>query len=228
MVSDVSDDRSPLSACVRSDLADSTGRQRLLLLATIGWIAYEWGFGNEALTPWILVRVVTATSGLWSVVATAAVGFAFTALQQWVSGHTAAAGFSMFRRTSDASWRLLRERLGDEPRDWFRMSMATRALVVFTLGTTAVVLIQMATTGDVGRRRLRSVVNQAAVLCGLGVGAIGAVVAGAVWVGRSVPALEPSTDWLLRILGNPLFWIGLLVVVMAGQRLAARRSVSRP
>lgn len=228
MVSDVSGERSALSTCVRSDLADSTGRQRLLLLATVGWIAYEWGFGNEALTPWILVRVVSSTSGLWSVIATAAVGFAFTAVQQWVSGHTAAAGFSMFRRTSDASWRFLRERLGDEPRDWFRMSMATRALVVFTLGTTAVVLIQLATTGDVDRRRLRSVVDQAAILCGIGVGAIGALVAGSVWVGRSVPALASTTDWLLRVLGNPLFWIGLIVVVTAGQRLIARRSVNRP
>jgi hypothetical protein len=220
--------RPSLSACVRSDLADSTWRQRALLLATVGWIAYEWGFGNEALTPWVLVRVVSATSGWWSVVATAAAGFAFTATQQFVSGHTAAAGFAMFRRTADALWRLLRRRLDDEPRDWFRQSWAMRSLVVFTLGTTAVVLIQMTTTGQAGSRRLRAVVNQGAVLCGAGVGLIGAVVAAAVWVGRSVPALESSTDWLLRILGNPLFWIGLLVVVMAGRRLVGGRPVSRP
>ena len=220
--------RPSVSAGVRSDLRASSWRQRLLLVATVGWLAYEWGFGNEAFTPWLLFRVVSSTSGLRSVAAAAAVGFAFTTVQQLASGYTAAAGFSMFHRTTDAAWRLLRSRLGEEPRDWFRQPLAVRALVVFTLGTTAVVLIQMTTTGEIGVRRLRRVVNQAAVLCGAGVGAIGAAVAGAVWVGRSVPALESSTDWLLRILGNPLFWIGLLVLVVAGRRVVAGRSVSRP
>ena len=220
--------RRSVSACVRADLRGSSGLQRILLVATVGWIAYEWGFGNEAFTPWLLFQVVSSTSGFSSVVATAAVGFAFTAVQQLVSGYTAAAGFSMFHRTTDASWRLLRSRLGDEPRDWFRQPLAVRALVVFTLGTTAVVLIQMATTGEVGARRMRAVVNQAAVLCGAGVGAIGAAVAAAVWLGRSVPALESPTDWLLRVLGNPLFWIGLLVAVLVGRRIVGGRAVSRP
>ena len=209
------------------DLRRSTWWQRSLLLATVGWIAYEWGFGNETVTPWVLVRVVSSTSGLWSVIATAGVGFAFTTMQQLVSGHTAVAGFSMFERTADASWRLLRSRLDDEPRDWHRRSLAMRTLVVFTLGTTAVVLMQMALTGAVGHRRHRAVINQAAVLCGVGVGIIGAVVAGAVWLGRSVPQLESPTEWLLRVLGNPLFWIGLLVVVSVGRRVATRPSVSR-
>lgn len=228
--------RPTLRARVAADLRASSWTQRLLLLATVGWIAYEWGFGNETVTPWILVRVISNTSGPGSVLAAAAVGFVFTTAQQLVSGHTAVAGFAMFERTADASWRLLTARLDDEPRDWHRRSLATRALVVFTLGTTAVVLIQITLTGEVGHRRHRSVVNQAAVLCGLGVAAIGAAVAGAVWLGRSVPALEPSTEWVLRVLGNPLFWIGLLVVLLAVRRAAAgssdrssgASSVSRP
>ena len=62
--------RSSLRACVADDLRRSTWWQRSLLLATVGWIAYEWGFGNETVTPWVLVRVVSSTSGLWSVIAT--------------------------------------------------------------------------------------------------------------------------------------------------------------
>ncbi len=220
--------RSSMRACVGADLRRSSWSQRFLLLATVGWIAYEWGFGNETLTPWVLVSVISSTSGMWSVVAAAGAGFVFTTVQQLVSGHTAVAGFSMFERTADASWRLLRSRLDDEPRDWFQRSLAMRVLVVFTLGTTAVVLIQMTSTGEIADHRLRTAVNQAAVLCGLGVAAIGAVVAGAVWLGRSVPALEPSTDWLLRVLGNPLFWIGLLVAVVAVRRVSGRSTVSRP
>lgn len=211
-------------ACIRQDLASSSALQRLLLLATVGWVAYEWGFGNETVTPWILVRVIAETSGIGSVIATAGVAFVFTTLQQLASGHTAAAGFSMFERTSEAAWRKLRSRVADEPRPWQELSLVTRALLVFTLGTTAVVLIQATVTGDVARGSHRRVVNQSAVLCGVVVGLIGAVVAGAVWVGRSVPALESPTSWLLRVLGNPLFWIGLLAIVLAVNAISRRRA----
>lgn len=204
-----------LGRSVRADLRASTWPQRLLLLATVGWIGYEWGFGNETATPWILVRVISSTSGWMSVVAVGFVGFAFTTAQQLLSGHIALAGFSMFDRTAEAAWRKLRTRLDEQPRGWHDLALPARALVVFTLGTTAVVLTQVMVTGRAERRRHIGVVNEAALLCGLMVGAIGAVIAAAAWFGRSVPALEPATEWLIRVLGNPLFWIGLLVVVVA-------------
>jgi hypothetical protein len=212
---------------VRHDLAGSTWRQRILLLATVGWVAYEWGFGNETVTPWILVRVVSDTSGAWSVLVTAAVGFMFTLVQQAVSGLTAVYGFSMFRRTASTARRSLRARLDREPRTWDEQRIGTKALVVFALGTTAVVLIESTTTGAVGLARQRRVVAQAALLVASIVAVIAAVGATAVLIGRSVPALESSTEWLLRLLGNPLFWIGLLATVIVARRLAARSSVSR-
>lgn len=209
----------PLRADVRADFRAASRSQRILLGATVGWLAYEWGFGNETLTPWLLVRVIAATDAGWSVVAAGVVGLLFTTLQQLASGFTAAAGFSMFRRTARGAWRGLRTRLDTAPRTWAELPPATRALLVFTLGTTAVVLIEMSVTGEVGVGRHRRVVIQSAVLCGVMVGAIGAIVASAVWLGRSVPALAGATDWLLRILGNPLFWIGLLVLVLVVDRL---------
>ena len=96
---------------------------------------------------------------------------------------------------------------------------------MFTLGTTAVVLIEATVTGEVDPRKNRAIVNEAAALCGLMVAAIGGGVAVAVWIGRTVPALEPTTEWLLRVLGNPLFWMCLLVVVLAAN--AVRRRVGQ-
>jgi hypothetical protein len=223
------DEQSPPSMrrSVGQDLAGSTWPQRILLLATAGWVAYEWGFGNETVTPWILVRVVSDTSGGWSVLATAAVGFTFTLVQQAISGLTAVYGFSMFGRTASTARRSLRARLDREPRTWDEQRLGTKALVVFALGTTAVVLIESTTTGSVGYARQRRVVAQAAVLVASIVAVIGAVGATAVLIGRSVPALESSTEWALRILGNPLFWIGLLVAVIVGRRLAAGSSINR-
>ena len=212
---------------LRADWRSSSWPQRSLLLATAVWLAYEWSFGNETVTPWLLVRVIAETDGAESVVATAAVGFAFTALQQLASGLTAAAGFAMFSRTAQAAWRMLRSRLADEPRPWERQSILTRALVVFTLGTTAVVLIETTITGAVGARRHRRTIVEAATLCGAMVGALGAVVAAATWLGRSVPALEPATTRMLSVLGHPLFWISLLALVLVVNGVRGRRSAGR-
>ena len=204
------------------DLTSSSWRQRCLLLATVAWIAYEWGFGNETLTPWILVTVISNTSGVGSVIAVASVGFVFTTLQQALAGHIAVTGFSLFDRTAHAAWHRLETRLGEAPRGWNGLRLAAKALLVFTLGTTAVVLMQIMVTGDANADHHRGVVNQAAVLCGAVVGVLGGVLAAAVWAARTVPALEPATDWMIRILGNPLFWIGVLVIVTAANLVRRR------
>jgi hypothetical protein len=212
-------------ASVRDDFGSSTGRQRVLLVATVGWIVYEWGFGNETVTPWILVQVVAATSGAWSVVAAAAVGFAFTLAQQLVSGFTAVYGFAMFRRTALAAELALRSRLNRDPQGWDRRGLLTRALIVYSLGTTAVVLIESTATGAVDPARQRAVAVRGAVLCATIVGVLAALLATGVVVGRTVSWLVGPTEWLLRVLGNPLFWIGLLVIVLASN--AVRRRVGR-
>jgi hypothetical protein len=206
-------------SAVSDDFRESRWWQRFLLLATLLWIIYEWGAGNEMVTPWLLVRVVSETTGLASVAATALVGFLFTACQQLLSGFTASAGFSMFPRTARSAWAKLKARLDPVPGDWATMRWPTRALVVFTLGTTAVVLLQVASTGETGVRRQRRTVVQAAMLVGGLVGFAGAVVAALVWVGREVSWLQSPTDWLLRVLGNPLFWIGMLAIFTITNRM---------
>ncbi len=216
-----------LRRCVRDDFRASSSGQRLLLAATAGWLVYEWGFGNETVTPWVLARVLARSSGGRSVVATGVVGLMFTAGQQMASGFTTAAGFSMFSRTARSAWNLLRARLDETPREWAQQSWVARALVVFTLGTTAVVLIQMSLTGETGVRRHRRTVIQAALMCGVLVGAVGASAAGLVWLGRSVPVWRAATDSIVRVLGNPLFWIGLLTLLVAVNALR-RRVVRNP
>lgn len=212
----------PLRRAVALDFRESTWWHRALLVATIVWIAYEWTAGNETLTPWLLISVIDATSGWSSVVLTALVGFGFTTAQQLTSGFMTSAGFSALPRTASSAWAMLSKRLDPVPGRWSSMGWGARSLMVFALGTTAVVLIQAAVTGEVGVRRHRRTVVEAAVLCGALVGALGAVVAASAWLGRSVSWLEPATDWLLRILSNPLFWIGVLVLLLGAGRLKQR------
>jgi tellurite resistance protein TehA-like permease len=94
-----------------------------------------------------------------------------------------------------------------------------RSAIVFPLGTTSVALIQIMSTGEVGVRRHRRVIASSALLCATLVGALGAVAATLALVGRSVPALEGATNWILRVLGNPLFWLAMIVVAVLSRRL---------
>ena len=173
------------------------------------WIAYEWGPGNETFTPWLLAQRHRRDRFAWVIPLTALVGFGFTAAQQLASGFTALAGFSMFDRTSRAAWNRLRGQSDTAPGEWSGLGWAARSAIVFPLGTTSVALIQIMTTGEVGVRRHRRVVATSAVLCATLVGMLGAAAATLALVGRNVPALEGATNWILRVLGNPLFWLGV-------------------
>jgi hypothetical protein len=201
--------------------------RRIALVAVLGWLAYEWGAGNETVTPWILAKVIKDTRGAAAIPITAGVGFAFTTVQQLASGFTALSGFSIFDRTAAAAWQRLRGQNDTAPGEWSRLTPLSRCALVFGLGTTAVALIQIMSTGAIGVRRHASVVVQSAILCGTLVGGIGGVAAAVAVIGRRVHSLSRATEWILRILGNPLFWLGLLVLGVTvnalGRRLARRR-----
>lgn len=216
-----------LRAAFSADFRAATWRRRLALVAVIGWLAYEWGAGNETVTPWILAKVIKDTHGAVAIPITAAIGFGFTTVQQLASGFTALSGFSMFDRTANAAWQRLRGHNETAPGEWSRLTPIGRCALVFGLGTTAVALIQITATGQIGVRRHASAVVQSAVLCGTLVGSIGGIAASIAVVGRRVRSLTRATEWFLRILGNPLFWVGLLLLGVAvnalGRAVARRR-----
>ncbi len=201
-----------LAAVIRSDFAGARWSSRLALAGVVVWLAYEWGPGNETLTPFILARVIGHFDGVAVIPLTALVGFAFTTVQQLASGFTALTGFSMFERTSGAAWRRLARRFDVVPGRWDQLSWPARCVLVFGLGTTAVVLVQITASGSVGVRRHRGVVVRSATLCGALVAAVGAFGASLALAGRRVDALRGATQGVLRVLGNPLFWFGLVVL----------------
>ena len=204
-----------LKRIVGADFRAASRTQRLWLTMTALWVAYEWGPGNETLTPWILARIIGRNHGIAVIPVTVVIGFAFTTAQQLASGLTALAGFSLFDRTSQAAWAKLKGSRASVLGNWYGLSWWARCSVVFTLGTTAVALIQVMTTGEVGVRRHAGAVRSSAVLCGAIVGMIGGLAASLAYLGRRVHVLTRGTDWVIRILGNPLFWLGMLVVFAA-------------
>lgn len=204
-----------IRAAVSADFRTAPWLRRVALVAVVGWLIYEWGAGNETVTPWILAKVISDNKGSIAIPLTAAIGFGFTTVQQLASGFTALTGFSIFERTSGAAWQRLRGPNDTAPGEWSRLTMVGRCALVFGLGTTAVALVQIMATGKVGVRRHASVVVQSAVLCGTLVGCIGALAASVAVLGRNVTSLAGGTEWVVRILGNPLFWVGLLLLGVA-------------
>lgn len=216
--------RPPLRAAVADDFRSSSWGRRLALLGVVAWLAYEWGIGNETVTPWLLARVIADRDGVSAIPAAVVVGFAFTLAQQLLAGLTALAGFSMFDRTARAAWDRLTTRFGSVPGEWSTLGLAGRSVLVFGLGTTAIALVQTMATGEVGVRRHARVIGQSALLCATLVGLAGGAAAGLVVIGREVDALSGATEWILRVLGNPLFWVGLLVVGFVGHLLRTGRT----
>jgi hypothetical protein len=210
------DDRSvepTLREAVTADFRASEPLRRIALCGVVFWLAYEWGIGNEIVTPWLLARVIDDRPGLEAIPAAIVVGFVFTAVQQLLAGLTALAGFSMFDRTSHAAWQRLAAQFTSIPGEWSRLGLFSRSVLVFSLGTTAVALLQITTTGQVGVRRHWRAVTESAILCGVLVGVVGGGVGALAVAGRRIDVLAPFTEWMLRVLGNPLFWLGLVVLV---------------
>lgn len=197
---------------VAADYRSSTWGRRIALVAVALWLSYEWGPGNETVTPWLTVNIVGRNDGVQTIPITALIVFGFTTAQQLASGFTALAGFSMFERTAGAAWQRLRGDADTAPMEWSRLGWITRGVVVFGLGTTAVALTQIMSTGQVGVKRHSRVIVQSAVLCGVVVGVLGGLVASLAVIGRATPALEGATEWLLDVLGSPFLWLGFVLV----------------
>ena len=182
------------------------------------WMAYEWGPGNETVTPWILLRILRDSSGAETIVVTAAVGFAFTTAQQVLSGLTALVAFSMFTRSANAAW----QRLGGGA-EWSTLRWPARAAIAFGLGTTAVALTQTVSTGQVGVKTHWRTIVQSAALCGSIVGMIGAVGGSLTLIGRNVPALQQPTERVLVVLASPLIWLGIATAILLVPWIRRRR-----
>jgi hypothetical protein len=211
-----------LRRAIALDFRTSGWGARVALVGVVAWLVYEWGPGNETVTPWVLANLLERFDGVTAVIVVGVVAFAFTTLQQLASGFTALAGFSVLHRTAQASWERL-ERSNSRLRGgWWSMRWSSRVAVVFGLGTTAVALMQIITTGQVGVRTHARAVATSAAVCGATLAVISTVCAGIIAVGRAVEAWSDATDRLVEVLARPWPWLVLAAAMLVREVMAGR------
>ena len=149
-------------------------------------------------------------------------------MQQAASGATALLGFSLFSRTADSAWRHLSDDGRKEVPQWSTIGLGSRAAVVFALGTTAVALSEIMASGEVGVRRHLRAVFSSAILCATIVGTLAALVGLLAFLGQRVPGIENAVDLVLRVLGNPLLWLGMVALTLANEHRKRRRDQRSP
>ena len=212
-----------LATAAKADLRSARPAQVIALIVVVAWLIFEWGPGNEITVPTLLMGLLNRLNGNEALLIMPIAGFALGLALQLFSGLVAAIGFSMLDNTAKAAWHTLRQwRPTSETKDFMALGWVGRWGVAFFVGTTAVVLMQLFTTGEArAARHLRAVVTSA-VLVGATIGAIATVVTVAVVLGRRYAAAEPYVDQVVNLLSNPLFWTALLTLGLLGSQLTKR------
>lgn len=206
-----------------ADFRSATLWQIIALIAVFLWLAFEWGPGNEIAVPTLLMGLLNRIPGPEAIFIMPIAGFVLGFGLQLISGLIAAIGFSMLENTAQAAWTTLqRWRPDAESKTFLSLGWAARWGVAFFIGTTAVVLIQLFTTGEAkAARHIRAVLISAGLVGGT-IGAIALVVAVAVVLGRRYSTFEPYVDSTVDLLANPLFWIGLLAFGLVISQVGAK------
>lgn len=219
----------PLWHTVKRDFSAASGLALLGVVALLGWMAFQWGFGNDALLPpivaWVFDGIDDDTSwsaGLLGVAGAMAAGFLFWGATQLLDAIIMLSGLRLIPGITARVSHFLRDKGWVTPyRD---MSWSTRWIIAYATGASALCLVDFFATGEGGLRQRRQMVTSAVVLSAGTVSLVVGVLAGAAMVAKRVPATEGAADTLIRYAKNPLVWILIFTTVFAVGHLRSRRS----
>jgi len=204
----------------KEDWAHTTATQRLILIVVAVGIAYEWGIGNEIVTPWLSSLLLDRLGdGIGGALAAAGLVAVFTALQQvavgWLTLYAMAVTPSVVDTAADA----VRARFGFVVPSWWTLPRFQAVAVSFSLGGTFVAVEESLAAAP--RRRHTVVVSS--VVCATTVFVVVGVI-GVLVLACDGTVLEGAARTLMRILSNPMPWcvvaIGPSVVKWVRERHA--------
>ena len=211
----------------REDFYRTTWKGKITLGSLMVMGAYEWGPGNETVTPIIAGRVLDVANGIGGVALTAAVGGGFVAGQQLAASYLARKTAAEFPTVSDHFYQNIgREKeSGDVKfRSFDDLSYRRKFLYSTGLGSSFNVLREAAVTEELNQNRLKRVGRTSSLIAGITV----ATVSGGVDVinqhfSDSEP-VQSVIDWSVK---NPAFWLGVMGVMWASDYYKSKRSTAK-
>lgn len=214
-----------LRKAASDDFNNSGIAKKVGLAATAAWLAYEWGPGNETLTPILGGAVINNVNGPLGIAATAAITGGFTFLQQVASGATVAATATQFPNLAESTFNKFfvdkdHPELNAKP--WQHLPLTTRLLYGFTMGTTFVASREAAVTGQTEFKKTMPRVVGSAALTGTMVAAIAGSVEALDTYGHNLPlkiAGLKLDELFIDVVTNPVTWLGLLGVSAVSGRI---------
>lgn len=193
-----------IMAC-REDWSTSSRTRRYLLLVVIAGLAYEWGPGNETLTPWLSAALLEAHLPVGTAILLVPAGVAaFTFAQQLAVGLLTLYGLHTFPALTEATNGRIKRRVGRHLPPWGQLPRLQAVAISLSLGGSAVAVLETLSASP----RASRTVTVSAGLCALATflitGAFAAALSTAAHSG-----FESSTRLALRVLSNPLPWLAL-------------------
>ncbi len=211
----------------KADFGDAGGVKVVAVISLLVWMAFQWGFGNDAVLPTIASNVFawidngdTWSRGLWAALCAGIAGCAFWAASQLIDAVVLLAGLKLLPHMTGKVSDYLRNRHLVRP--YRELRWTTRWVVSFATGASVVCLIDVLATGRPGLAGRRQMIGETVVLSAGTVGLVTSAVVGAAMVAVRVPAFAGGAENMIRYARNPLTWIVVFSTVFLAGAVRSR------
>lgn len=202
-------------------LTDAAGKA--IIIGFIAMLAYEWGPGNETVTPILAGRVLDNTDGLSGIALTSLVAGGSVMLQQLTSGYLARKTASKFPKVSEKTFKYLNEDVSDEDTELrfkpFDQLPKTRKLMYgMFLGSSFTVTREAMVNNTADEEQLSKINKVSALMASIGTLAI----AGMVDIADQVFPDNDPVQMGVDILKNPWLWVAFGIGVVGKDALVTK------
>ncbi len=204
----------------RADASAASGFGFVAVLFLFVWLAFQWGFGNDAVMPWLSAAAFDAvddretwTRGIVAIGATALTAFTFWAVTQAFDAIVVLASLKLIPGLTKRLSLFLQRKGWVTPYD--EMKWKTRWAIAYFTGVSSVMLVDLFATGEHGIARRKKMIVQSVLLSAGSLSLVVGLTAVAAVIAVRVPATADTAETFIRYARNPLTWIGLFGALFA-------------
>ena len=201
---------------IAADIRESIGLRWIAVIAAAAWFVFEWGPWNEGVQPVIISYPLKHYENISGAMLTVLAAFGVVFGLQIIGGTLTAYALSSMKNTTPLIHQKLESRFAKlEKVEYMNLSLKTRVIMSFFIGTSAVVCFQQAVTGETGNRAHRPHVFRSAIYNATTITVLATAMSILFLVGKKFQQTEPYADKILGFVSSPITWI----VLMGGSTL---------